>query len=425
MKKLLLILSLHTISTFAVSLKDYTPYKYEVLFTNPICDLYSYPEALETNDESLVLTKPKNVYCKNSDLEKQYQRENSPHNRIVDFITDKKTKELFLTYLSFSNKDVIEKLCTVLKEGKKVTLIIDENGKDRGGKELFESLTACAGKEGLFRGEFRGGTGSLGYAHNKIIIVNPNSKKEVKLVFSSGNMSSGTSIHHENWHFVTTNINSYFAQAHLCLMNGMLEAGESKKVFADYIQECRSQIKTEEETDIKVFFVPGEGTKAMGAIEKGFEFADTIDMAAHRFSNKDIIKLMISATKSGKKVRFVLDDDIYWGGVLRQSVGLNTGNEVRNANTVRLAGTDIRYMQTNHNSFLLQHNKYLIFNDSVKGAVFTGAGNLTGAAFTKNFENFYYITIPEVALSFNAQYTHVWNDLATSYEKMPREMVMP
>lgn len=54
-----------------------------------------------------------------------------------------------------------------------------------------------------------------------------------------------------------------------------------------------------------------------------------------------------------------------------------------------------------------------------------GAGNLTGTAFTTNFENFYYVEIPEVVAAYNTQYDHVWNDMATADANMPAENVLP
>ncbi len=83
-------------------------------------------------------------------------------------------------------------------------------------------------------------------------------------------------------------------------------------------------------------------------------------------------------------------------------------------------------MQTNQNLFLLHHNKYIIFDfEKEQDAVHCGAGNFTQAAFSKNFENYYYITIPEIVEEFKQQYDHVWNDLATKQQDMPKKMVMP
>ena len=57
--------------------------------------------------------------------------------------------------------------------------------------------------------------------------------------------------------------------------------------------------------------------------------------------------------------------------------------------------------------------------------MFAGAGNLTGSAFSTNFENFYMIHIPEVHEAFTSQYKHMWNNLATGYNNMPTELVLP
>ena len=85
-----------------------------------------------------------------------------------------------------------------------------------------------------------------------------------------------------------------------------------------------------------------------------------------------------------------------------------------------------RFLQTNQNVYQLQHNKFMIFTfENGKGSVFNGAGNMTTAAFTKNFENFYYITIPEVVEAYNKQYDLYFEKMATKAEDMPRDYVLP
>jgi glutamine synthetase type III len=85
-------------------------------------------------------------------------------------------------------------------------------------------------------------------------------------------------------------------------------------------------------------------------------------------------------------------------------------------------------METNHDAHLLHHNKFLILDsyyDEDPDAVFCGAGNLTGTGFSENWENYYYVTIPEVVEAFRTQYEHMWNNLATPGERMPTDNVMP
>ena len=215
----------HTLSSYATSLSDYRPYKYEVLFTNPLCQQYLYPTPVQANDGSELLGKPKNVYCKPGDLEASAKRPTSPQYRLIEWINDSQTREIFMAYLSFSNKDITEALCGALKKGVKLNIVLDQNPDEGDENSAAEGLKKC----GDITIHYRGNRGGLGYAHNKVFIVNPNDTREMKIVFSSGNMSTGTAIHHENWNFITTSPKSYFAQAHLCLKNGMINHGDTKK----------------------------------------------------------------------------------------------------------------------------------------------------------------------------------------------------
>ncbi|MBT5094143.1 MAG: hypothetical protein HOM21_07870 [Halobacteriovoraceae bacterium] len=280
-------------------------------------------------------------------------------------------------------------------------------------------------------GGHRGGTG---YAHNKVVFINPSNRKgEVKIGFSSGNMSSGTVTHHENWHFVTTNIESYFAQAHLCLMNGVLKFGDSKATYSNYIAKCRNKIETEEESDIKTFFIPGNGKQAFKAIEGQMRKSKEVQMAAHRFSYTKLVSLLSKTLVNTRtKVKLVVDDDLYWTGVYKRGMGRNSLLEYGKIRGLEKKGMQVKYIETyadnifEPKSMQLQHNKFLIFSHkSGGGSVFTGAGNLTGAAFTTNFENFYLISIPSVYRAFRKQYTNFWQNLADSWNEMPVELKLP
>lgn len=415
-------------SVFAKNLRDYSPYKYEVLFTNPICDAHKYPTPVNANNGQRLFSKPANVYCKVTDMYPSMNRSDIPLTRLVEWIKDSSTKEVFMAYLTFSNKKVTETLCDGLaKRNLKLTVVLDAaNDNEESGPEamaMVNKLKTCGGD---FKFVTRGGEGGLVYAHNKVLMINPSDEKVSKIVFSSGNMTSGTVIHHENWHFITTSSESNFAGMHRCLKDGMVDHGHSKAEYINFVKTCRSQLKSPEEDDIKVFFIPGDGAKAYGYLDKGFNSAKSIDVAAHRFSNTKIMNNMMKATSMNKNVRLIADDDIYWTGVLNEPIGRNAPNETVNVNKVEKTGVKVKYMETNQEAQFLHHNKFLVFNFSNgKGAVYTGAGNLTNNAFTNNFENFYYISIPEVYTSFVKQYEHMWTKLATDVEHMPSEYVNP
>ncbi len=421
--KLFLLLSLISINSYAVKLSDYQPYNFEALFTNPVCETYKYDRAVITHSGQTLNAKPDDVYCKPADEAASVARKNSPQYRIVEWVTAKETKEIYAAYLSFSSKNIVTAMCSALKSGVKINMVLDGGeGPEVAPNKDAEGLKKC----GDIKVTYRGSTTGLGYAHNKILIVNPHDKKTVKVLFSSGNMTGGTSINHENWNFITTSPESYFAQAHVCVIEAMVESGDTKKNFGAHLNSCRSKISAKPESDIQVYFSPIDGKEALAKVTEASEKAKLIEAMSHRFSGA-IATLYSTLLKSGKDIKFILDDDIYWAEKLKKDVGRNTKIEAfKIYNELINKGMKTRFLQTNQNVFQLQHNKFMIFTFSNgSGAVFNGAGNMTTAAFTKNFENFYYITIPEVVEAYNKQYDLYYDKMATAAEDMPRDYVLP
>lgn len=455
---------------YAIKLSDYRPFDYQVAFTNPICRNYSYKAPLEREGGGeLIYARPKDVYCKSRDKKASLKRPDSPLSLLLSWIEHEQTQEIFMSYLSYSSSRVATALCTAMRErGVKVHLIYDSNNEKsethtESGKVIYPRMRfihKLQGKECQFRvsdGQHdqriwaypRGGEGrgrnKLGYAHNKLLIINPQNledpeQESVRIAFSSGNMSSGVTIHHENWHFITTHPQSYFAQAHLCLLKGMKEHAGGLRQYGQFISQCKEQIKAEEEEDIKTFFVPGEGKRAEQSIAQAIERAHAVDVAAHRFTYRWIEQQMGLALEAQKPLRLILDDDLYWTEKLQTNMGRNMLFEARKVRRLVDQGLQVAYMETNGGIAdperqdearpYLHHNKFFIFHFAEeRGAVFAGAGNLTKSAFTKNFENFYYITVRnervDVYQSFKEQYRHMWENLATLPADMPVELEMP
>ncbi len=472
--KFLLGLILLIPTAYGVSIKDYDYYNYDVFFTNPLCRAYEYDKPVYSFDGDVLRAKPENVYCKYNDAGKNQVRKSSPHYNLKKLITNKDVAGLTMAYLSFSNRDIIKTLCEVSigKNNVKLNLIVDKGNKaDEGKMEKLNYLASCkpakkyidAGKANYPKIEYRGQAGGIGYAHNKIIMANYKSAPaKVTIVFSSANMSSGTTLHHENWHFVTTSLESYFAQAHMCIIIGMVDYSGSIRSnrregraamsginnFKNFVNKCRSRINAKEESDIKVSIVPADGEKTMKRIVKTIKKSKKVSVAAHRFSHRSLINALKAAGKNKKQVvRFIADDDIFWSGKANElpsgkiecnprknpnavpRVGANMCNEYFNVKSLDRSGVNVKYMETNQSLFLLHHNKYIVFEgiDGVKGkdALHCGAGNFTKAAFTKNFENYYFITIPEVVAKFKKQYDYVWSDLATSEKDLPSVQALP
>ncbi|MDX2090917.1 MAG: phospholipase D-like domain-containing protein [Kofleriaceae bacterium] len=414
---------------------------YDVLFTNPLCRDYTYATPVETADGTETLTqKPKNVWCSREDMAASAARPTSPQYKLLEWLEPLGgDDEIFLAYLSFSNVAVADRLCALAEAGAKVTFVLDAASTQS------DRLAQC-GAEILLRGH----AGSIGYAHNKFILINPRGDSEhMKMTFSSGNMSSGVVTHHENWHFIDVARDSYFAQNHICLMDAQIseEASSGRTQFRNALNACREQIEAPEETDIKSFFIPhtDDRKRAQRYLLDPIEDAASIDLGAHRFGHTALVNKLTERLEAGElTVRMVADDDLYWldpeaGDA--DEVGANLGFEAANVAKLEQAGGDnfeIRYFETNHNEHLLHHNKYLVYrkaNGKPFGLI-AGAANLTGSGFNDNFENIYFIKVPAVLKAFDTQFARVWDGkkatpdeqdppVATPRGKMPATNITP
>ncbi len=417
--KLNLILALFTLQSVASAarLQDYTPFNYDIRFTNPECATYKYVQPVTSKGGQPLTEKPKNVFCKTSDAQNNLGRSGTPSEKILEWINQPKTKEIFMTYLSFSSHPVTAALCQAMSErGVKVQIVVDQKTEIN----RMEELEAC-GKDN-FQFYQRGHVSGIDFAHNKVFIVNPHSSDaEFQVSFGSGNMTSGILLHHENWHFITTYRGSYFAQAHLCLMSGEIDHAASGKEYRTFMKSCLAAIQAPAEDDIKIFFVPGYGADATRTINESLAWAEEVKLISHRFSFATLTNALSAkiAAAPSFRLKLLFDDDIYWVNAP------NTRHENLVVKKLESEGAKVKYLQTNHNQKLLQHNKYIIFKSLTQKAAFAGAGNFTGTAFSSNWENFYFIKIPAVVDRLEAQYDHLYDGLASTEAELPSEDVMP
>lgn len=399
--------------------------EYEVRFTNPLCVDYPYDQDVRSVSGKQLTQKPKDVFCTSNDSPASAARPESPMTKLLSWINDPKTKEIFFTYLSFSNSTVQKALCTAITQRNvKVTFVLDSSSDTAKADMLLACQPSDPSKKP--RMEKRGHTSGIGYAHNKMFLVNPGADT-VKIAFSSGNMSSGVTLHHENWHFITLPSDTYFAQAHICMMKAELDAYQSKNEYRASIESCIAATGLKEERDVKSFMVPADRGRASKQLVAAIKAARGVDIAAHRFSYSAMVGALKSMLDSqGIPVRIVADDDMYWAGQ-GEAVGDNMSFEFYNVKSLTNRGAEVKWMETNHDQHLLHHNKFLVFDmgGQDKDAVWCGAGNLTGTGFTTNWENYYYITIPEVVDAYKDQYEHMWKDLATDEGDLPESNIMP
>lgn len=401
--------------------------EYSVLFTNPVCKRYEYPATTEvvSNRGDRLLAKPDNAFCASGDALASAARDSSPQKKLVDWIRDPDTKEIFFAYLSFSNKVVAGELCTAIRERSvKVTMVLDRETDLDTANQVLACQPGNGDANAKPRLELRGHDATIGYAHNKVFMINPRSEHP-RIVFSSGNLSSGVVLHHENWHFLRVPARTHFAKAHVCLMDGMLDHYRSKQEYSSFIKGCRDSAGIGEESDLKTFFVPGDGGRAGQHIQKGVRDATAIGIAAHRFSYR-LLRTELDARLTGANppdVKLVVDDDVWWAGH-GEETGPNTPDEYEIVQPLADHGMKVGYMETNHGAKYLHHNKFIVFQTPQGDAAFAGAGNFTGTAFSDNFENFYFITIPPVVEAMKRQHEHLF-DLATGAEDLPKTNVLP
>jgi hypothetical protein len=401
--------------------------EYTVLFTNPVCKKYSYPKGTKvlSNGGRELTEKPQNVYCTPSDGAASADRDSSPQKKLIEWIRDEETKEIFFAYLSFSNRVVAAELCKAIQERNvKVTMVLDRETELAAANSVLACKPGSGDPAANPRLELRGHDATIGFAHNKVFMVNPRSDKP-RIVFSSGNLSSGVVLHHENWHFLRVSARTHFAKAHVCLMDGMLDHFRTKDEYKTFIKSCRDAAPVGEESDLKTFFVPGDGNRASAAVRDGIRTSSFIGINAHRFSFK-LIRSELEDRLAGPNpptVQLTVDDDIWWAGHGNDTVP-NTKDEFEMLEPLVKAGVDVRYLETNHRNGLLHHNKFMVFEGAQGTSIFAGAGNFTGTAFSDNFENFYVISVPHIVEAMKEQQQHLFS-LGTAEEDLPAEDIAP
>jgi hypothetical protein len=401
--------------------------EYTVLFTNPVCKKYAYAEDQEvlSNSGERLTHKPENVFCAPSDGAASGDRESSPQKKLLSWIKDGETKEIFFAYLSFSNRVVAAELCNAIQQRNvKVTMVLDRETELAAANQVLACQPGNGDASLKPRLELRGHDATIGYAHNKVFMFNPRSDNP-RIVFSSGNLSSGVVLHHENWHFLRVPGRTHFAKAHNCLMDGMLDHYQTKNDYKTFIKDCRDASGVGEESDLKTFFVPGDGDRAGQHVQQGIRESSFIGINAHRFSYR-MIRQELEARLAGAsppEVQLTVDDDLWWAGHGEANVP-NTPDEYEMVQPLAQAGVKVRYMETNQGNGYLHHNKFMVFKTPQGESVFAGAGNFTGTAFSDNFENFYFITVPHIVEAMKVQQQHLF-ELATPQENLPATNVRP
>lgn len=391
-------------------------FTWDVVPTNPQCEVVNYePGTLNRQGEPLS-EYPQNAWCKRSDVEKNLLRKDTPEFKLLEGIQDPKTTHIRMAYLSFGNERIAKALCDSLQRGVLVELILD-SGKTW---PIEQELKNCHSQN--FKYYSRGNTGGIGFAHNKVTFFTKKSSSDMEIVIGSGNMTLGTILTHENWHFIKAPRTSYFMSMHECLWEGMTKHAESAKRYKEFLRQCRQQINSPPERGIELFFIPGDGNTLLARLQDELKSSAWVAGASHRFNGRLIKNILLDVLNSGIPVKMVFDDDLFWARVNRKGFGLNQFAEALVVMELEKKGMTSKYVQTNHKERLIHHNKFFVWGhqDRADGAFF-GAGNLTNSAFTENFENFYLVTLPEVTEEMHRYQQHLWQNLSSEPRDLPQK----
>lgn len=407
------------------------------------------------------------TYCFRQDSGATDSRPDSVFQKLKSLIDELEIGDrIQISTFSFSNRSVSSLLCDALARGAAVELVTGSESP------LAESLESgrCGGNKALWI-DASGDAGRL--QHAKFILFRINGAAKTTVSFQSANISSGVSLHHENWTFVEAQSDDPFVQKHVCQFDALKTAhfnaaASSLSAFRDAYSACLSRITAASDLGIEPFFVPAltdgasDGKRAMESLVSEISEADQVDVISHRLTNRRLVNTLVASLGQGKRVRIIMDDEVFWVGnsaIPRDAAGqplftTNNGfpllwddsgltvydhygtvarlvrrcehgasffpNEYEILQRLVRAGAELRYIEANHRDQLFQHNKFLVMSRSGKAfSVFTGAGNLSQAAFTRNGENFYLMKASDAVRPFALQFDRMWNTMATASEDLP------
>lgn len=416
------------------------------------------------------------TYCFQSDAEASNSRPESVYSRLAELLSEAGSGDtISISTFSFSERRISALLCEAMGRGAGLTIV---HGSPSPSLESLASGNCAAGRAEVF---FKGSSESGRLQHSKYVLVERPQAGRASLSFQSANVTSGVSLHHENWSFVELPMDDALISSHRCHFKSLREAhfndpSHGVNGFRAAFQGCLEREAAAaggpltSQLAIRAFFVPAaqvpgrtDGRDSTDALLDLIREADSgIDVIAHHLTYKPLLEALQEALGRGLRVRILLDDELFWVGnssvprddsgrpqfvgsdgrpVVRDSTGTIAFDHyssvalflrgcVRGASfspdeyetlvPLFQSGAEVRYIEANHRDSLFQHNKFVVTHkNGSPQAVFTGAGNLSSAAFSKNGENFYAIQDTALVTGFAKQYDHLWDKLATPPEKLP------
>jgi hypothetical protein len=418
--------------------------KWQVYFNFPACD--------HSNDG-----RKKGAWCEPTDITES-QASNGIEANLFNWIKDSDTKSIFISFFSFSNKNVAAALCaeTSLRSELNVTIFLDKGEGQVGAlvnniATLDDELADPNSKRyvpGYKKGcserirprDTARGSGSFGgdgnyLQHSKIFMALDQAAlpsgpaelnnwlkntKKIRFTSSSANMSSyGTTLHFENWLFFEAPPTNYIAQQNLCTMMAFKAADSEdgqRAQFKKAYQSCEDEITAKKNSDLQFYIVPSVANNKKngpeGILRKTINSAQKlVKVAIHRLTTNSVAGPLINKSQQGVPVKMIQDDDTLRASVVDGgSVADVGGYDVRILRMNLDAGIDVSFMETNSETTThMFHNKFVVVDDKF---VFQGAGNFTSSALNSggkdgNYEQFYLISIPGLVRAYSQAWDYM------------------
>lgn len=396
----------------------------------------------------------KETYCANTDKKDQYSAEEKSGmvkriNEMLDSVMGKPKAKVTVAYFSFSNYKVQEKLCALSKSGVPVRIFLDGGSAGQVDKGIMQNPACLDANKKLnvtlsyLGGSTDGGAGGVWRLHHdKFMMIDAGDGSDVKLNFSSGNLSTfGTSLHLDHWVTTEAPAKSNLIRAHQCVAEGLEAASyvynlshgtgdavATDKAIADaYIDkrehcfdnnnvlprasggymsgQIDAMLKKEQ---IAPLFSPNDNAY----VEKAFIDAISkvpkggyIYIAIQHFLHGGVKNALLNAYKRGVDVRLIMDDDALRG----ESEVPGVDQMIEELTSSSGGKIEIRMAETNHGAGgngQMMHNKLAILNGKM---TFSGAGHYTNAALRKNWENFYFVTNIGIISSYAEYFKYLWS----------------
>lgn len=341
--------------------------------------------------------RPVDTYCGQSDLDLK-----KPHHAtaaILDSLGQESILRARIAIWAITDVTFAIALCNRLtSETEEFALAVQ---RDTGSELVVEYLLDCAKKKGIpqvsarFSGLAVGGINSF---HPKLVYVETRSRR---LGFiGSGNITrSRMNIDY----FVRLPPVGYGASKSIppavgghhvdwidCVTKGLTTAvlKDTRDEIASIREQCRA---FSSKSDTLAFLMPTDSRRALLRLAFLTASSDEVTVITQGFNSSDVTWILLQALQAGKKVRLLLDDDIFWAKHDPSDKLMNYVYEYEDhLSPLIVSGADVRFIVTNHNEIIgnYQHAKLYAFRrtNDTSGVCIFGSANATSSAFSDNVE---------------------------------------